>query len=188
MPSTIVMPKVALVVLVLLGPAGCAGKAASCAPGGALAPPPVTAALQPPPGSTLAMRLHAEGAQVYVCRATSAPAGHAWALKGPDARLYDAACKQVGTHVAGPTWQSSVDGSAVVATKVADAPAEGAIPWLLLKAQKNSGQGVFSRITAIQRVDTTGGTAPSGGCDASAEGKEQAVRYTASYYFYSAAP
>jgi hypothetical protein len=170
----------------------CAGRApaaqspaaeAGCAPQEATAPPSQPA-LQPPAGSALTLRLHAEGAQIYTCKA-GAGAAYAWVLKAPDARLYDGACKQVGTHSAGPTWRSSVDGSAVVAAKVADAPAERTIPWLLLKAQKNSGDGMFSRVTAIQRADTSGGVAPSSGCDASAIGHEQAVPYHANYYFYA---
>jgi hypothetical protein len=151
----------------------------------ALTPPAVSAPLQPPAGSTLALRLHAEGAQVYVCKA-SMPAGtFAWTLKAPDAKLFDASGAQVGTHFGGPTWQSSVDGSAVIGAKVADAPVAGTIPWLLLKAQANAGNGVFSRITSVQRVDTVGGLTPSSGCDASADGTEQPVTYSANYYFYT---
>jgi hypothetical protein len=160
---------------------------ASCLAPGAVTPPAVPATLEPPAGTKLAFGLHAEGSQVYVCKGSgnaSAPGPLAWALKAPDAKLYDSACKQVGTHFGGPTWQSSVDGSNVVGAKVADSPADGTIPWLLLKAQANNGAGVFSPITAVQRLATAGGVAPTTGCDA--EGKEQAVPYSANYYFYQA--
>jgi hypothetical protein len=159
--------------------------AVSC-PSGSVVAPTVPPALQAPAGTTLAMRLHAEGAQVYVCKASAPGMPFAWALKAPDARLYDEGCHQVGTHFGGPTWQSSVDGSSVVGAKVADAPSSGTIPWLLLSAQANAGSGVFSRITAVQRVDTAGGVAPTTGCDAAADGKEQPVPYSANYYFYAA--
>jgi hypothetical protein len=165
---------------------------ARCLDPGAVTPPAVPAALEPPAGTSLAFGLHAEGTQIYVCRATGTGAGAggplAWALKAPDAKLYDNSCKQVGTHFGGPTWQSSLDGSAVVGAKVADAPAAGTIPWLLLKAQTNNGTGIFSRISAVQRVATAGGVMPTTGCDAGSEGKEQPVPYSADYYFYQPAP
>jgi hypothetical protein len=164
---------------------------ASCPAAAALAPPRLPAALAPPAGATLAMRLHAEGSQIYVCKASAPATGGAtafgWTLKAPDARLFDAACHQVGTHFGGPTWQWSADGSTVVGVKVADAAASGTIPWLLLAARANAGKGVFSPITAVQRVDTVGGLAPTTGCDAAAEGQEQPVGYSANYYFYSQA-
>lgn len=155
--------------------------ACSPAPRAGLTPPPVPAALEAPAGTTLALRLHAEGSQVYLCKAG------AWTLKAPDARLYDESGNQVGTHFGGPTWQSSVDGSAVVGLKVADAPAPGSIPWLLLRSQANAGSGIFSGIAAVQRLDTVGGVAPTTGCDAAAEGQEQPVPYSANYFFYTGA-
>src|SRR6185436_4834436 len=102
---------------------------------------------------------------IYACKGTSVPSDagsdasvttYAWALKAPDARLYDDECSLAGTHFAGPTWQSSVDGSSVVGTKISAAPAPlaGAVPWLLLRATSNNGEGVFSNVTAVQRVDT----------------------------------
>jgi len=155
--------------------------ACSPAPRAGLTPPPVPAALVAPPDTTLALRLHAEGSQVYVCKAG------AWSLKAPDARLYDESGRQVGTHFGGPTWQSTVDGSAVVGLKVADVAAPGSIPWLLLRSQANAGSGIFSRIAAVQRLDTVGGVAPTTGCDAAADGQEQLVPYSATYVFYSGA-
>jgi hypothetical protein len=78
------------------------------------------------------------------------------------------------------------DRGGVVAVVVAraDAPAPGAIPWLLLKARTNTGRGIFSNITYIQRLETAGGVAPTDGCDRSATGAERAVPYTATYAFY----
>jgi hypothetical protein len=71
----------------------------------------------------------------------------------------------VGAHGAGPHWTSTVDGSVVNGTKVAqvDAPLATAIPWLLLRATSTSGMGVFSDVTYVQRVNTTGGKAPATG-------------------------
>ena len=67
-----------------------------------------------------ALRLAAEGVQVYVCAA--AEGGIAWRLKGPEAKLFDAAGREAGTHFAGPTWQGA-DGSAVVGEVIANSPA-----------------------------------------------------------------
>jgi hypothetical protein len=58
----------------------------------------------------------------------------------------------------------------------------------LLQATSNSGPagGTFSETTYIQRINTTGGVAPSTGCDAAHLGATVAVYYTADYYFYRA--
>lgn len=146
--------------------------------------------LQPSNGATLLMRLHAEGAQIYVCKeAGHAETGgnkYAWVLQGPKAQLYDQSGRLAATHFAGPTWRSAVDGSAVVGKKIQDSPAPvaGAIPWLLLKTASTTGQGVFSSVVAIQRVATEGGTTPTEECAASALGSERAVSYKAEYKFF----
>src|SRR5262245_18645418 len=156
----------------------------------ALVPPSVPATLAVPSGAMLARRVHAEGVQIYTCtRPTGgdATAAYTWALKAPDAKLYDASCTLVGTHGAGPSWRSEADGSTVVAAAVArvDAPDKHtAIPWLLLKAVSHTGTGVMSEVIAVQRVDTHGGVAPSSGCDAAHVGIDTSVAYTATYYFY----
>ena len=157
---------------------------------GALVPPSVPAALAVPSGATLTRRLHAEGVQIYTCTRPSggdATAAYTWALKAPDAKLYDTSCTLVGTHGAGPSWRSEADGSTVVATAVAsvDAPDKHtAIPWLLLKAVSYTGTGMMSDVIAVQRVDTQGGVTPTSGCDAAHVGTETSVAYTATYYFY----
>ena len=79
-----------------------------------------------------------------------------------------------------------VDASVVNGAKVAqvDSTVTTAIPWLLLRATSNTGTGVFSDITYVQRVNTTGGTAP-GGCDSTTVNTDTSVAYTADYYFYT---
>jgi hypothetical protein len=137
----------------------------------------------------LSQRFRAVGFQVYTCT----PSGDGGADSGvtyswvvvPDASLYNDSCVQVGTHFGGPTWKSSVDGSSVVGAKVASVDAANAIPSLLLKASSNSGEGIFSNVTAIQRLATTGGVTPSAACNASQLGQMSSVAYTATYYFYT---
>lgn len=205
------------------GSVGATGGAGGTTDAAWLAPPVVPDAIKVPAGATVVLRLHATGAQVYACTAssvggaggaggaggmagmagaggagTSAAGGSAggqggaatttysWVLKAPDARLFDRTGTEVGIHSAGPTWTSSVDGSAVVGMKVeqANAPMADAIPWLLLRAASTSGRGVFSTVTFIHRVETMKGKAPTVGCDASAVGTETRVDYAAEYFFY----
>jgi Protein of unknown function (DUF3455) len=152
-----------------------------------------------PLGTTLALRAHGRGSQIYTCGAATAGAGdggtdaatasYAWTLKAPDAKLYDHNGAQIGVHFggpAGPTWMSTADESATVGAEVTEvpAPAAGAIPWLLLEVVSRIGTGVFSDVTYVQRVNTTGGAQPTAGCDAKAAGTDMAVAYTADYFFY----
>jgi hypothetical protein len=161
------------------------GATAACHSLGKFAPPAVPTQLQPPGGASLMARFRAQGAQIYACKAQDGR--YAWTLKGPDAQLLDESCAPAGTHFAGPTWKSTADNSAVMGAKAAEAPSPaGSIPWLLLKTKSTSGRGMMSDVVAVQRVDTTGGVAPAGGCDAATIGAERAVPYTAVYYFYKA--
>jgi hypothetical protein len=123
------------------------------------------------------------GVQVYAC--TRNPAGATgWVLKGPDAQLFDAQGKLVGKHYAGPTWED-VDGSKLVGAVKTTLPAsvDRAIPWLLLDAKSHEGSGAFTEAQAIVRMETTGGSAPSDGCDEARTGREVRVPYTAIYVF-----
>ena len=190
------------------GATGGAGGATGGAGGGGvggtawLTPPTVPPALAVPLGATLAIHDHGTGVQIYTCTpgggagggaGSGADAGavtYSWVLKGPDAKLYDANNVQVGTHGIGPEW-TSIDGSIVNGTKVeqANAPSmtPAAIPWLLLRGSTPTGgtTGVFTNVTYVQRVSTTGGAAPATGCDASTSGTDTSVAYTAEYYFYT---
>ena len=84
----------------------------------------------PPQGAPLLLEVAADGVQVYTCEAKDQ--AFTWVFKAPEANLFDKQGLQVGTHFAGPTWKIG-DGAVIgeVAAR-ADAPAGGAIPWLLL--------------------------------------------------------
>lgn len=107
-------------------------------------------------------------------------------LKAPEADLFDAQGKRIGRHYGGPTWEE-IDGSKVIGEVKGREPSPdaNAIPWLLLVARKHEGNGVFSRISSIQRLETVGGKAPAGERDRSKLGTELRVPYTAVYYFYT---
>ena len=62
------------------------------------------------------------------------------------------------------------------------------IPWLLLSAKSNEGQGAFKNVTFIQRLGTHGGKPPTADADAAHAGKEVRVEYQATYYFYVPGP
>lgn len=170
--------KVTILSLVLLA-AGCA----SLRPSGAEVPNK----LRPGPNESLAMILPAEGVQIYECHARSDRSGeYEWALVAPEADLYDGHGARVGSHYAGPHWESA-DGSRIVGTvkERADAPAARAIPWLLLTAKSVGPEGSLSKVTSVQRVNTTGGLPPESGCSEATAGKQARVRYTADYCFFT---
>jgi hypothetical protein len=56
---------------------------------------------------------------------------------------------------------------------------------LLLKAATNRGDGIFGKVSYIQRLNTSGGLAPAGACT---DGKTTGVPYTAKYRFFTPTP
>jgi hypothetical protein len=153
-----------------------------------IAPPAVPDNLKAPAGEQPILKVEAKGVQIYTCTASATNAnGFEWTLKAPEAELFDAQGVKVGKHYAGPTWEA-LDGSKVVgeAKQRADAPGGKGIPWLLLKAKESSGNGLLSKVTNVQRVDTVGGLAPAAtDCNQTKKDNEVRVAYSANYYFYS---
>jgi hypothetical protein len=140
--------------------------------------------LVPPAGNVFLFSYRASGVQIYQCQPKKADAeSFEWVLKGPDAALFNDKGDKVGEHTAGPAWE--VKGSKITASKMAgaDAPAGKAIPWLLLKVESRAGEGVFDRVTFIQRVDTQGGLPPEAALKENA-GQVVKVKYEAVYRFY----
>jgi hypothetical protein len=149
-------------------------------------PDNLPAQLVAPQGEELSFAALGVGYQIYDCKA--AGLGYAWVFRAPSATLYEGDGDKdddvLGTHCVGPTWgndHGTVVGS--VAARVA-APDPADIPWLRLTAVSHTGTGRFSKVTTIQRLNTSGGIAPAGGCDATTVGAEADVPYTASYFFY----
>ena len=131
------------------------------------------------PGLTEVLKAHAEGAQVYECKADSA-GKLAWAFREPIATLF-ADGKTVGRHYAGPNWEDS-DGSAVVGKAAGSAPGATAmdIPWLKLEVTSHRGSGILTDVTTVQRINTKGGVL-AGACDKA--GDYQSAPYSADYVF-----
>jgi hypothetical protein len=131
------------------------------------------------PGETVVLAVHAEGAQLYECKAGT-DGKSAWAFREPIATLMVDG-KTVGRHYDGPNWEHG-DGSAVVGKAAASVPgaAPGDIPWLKLEVISRSGSGILAGVTTVQRINTRGGKL-EGACDkAGAFGN---VPYSADYVF-----
>ena len=131
------------------------------------------------PGETAVATWHAEGAQVYECKA-GADGKLAWAFREPIATLLVDG-KTVGRHYAGPNWEYS-DGSSVVGKAAGNAPGttQNDIPWLKLEVISRRGSGILGGITTVQRINTRGGKL-DGACDAT--GTFRSVPYSADYVF-----
>ena len=175
--------------------------------GGRITPPDVPTKIRPEEGSRLFLVGHAFGTQNYICLPSGA--GFKYVLFTPEATLFEHRAKQVITHFFSPnpeenntvraTWQHSRDTSIVWAKAVdsidhtsnPELVAEGAVPWVLLvKAGVAEGPGggdTLTKTTFVQRLNTSGGVAPSTGCASSADVGRQAFQpYEADYFFYSA--
>jgi hypothetical protein len=174
-------------------------------------PPPVPANIQVPAGNKAFLEGHAVGTQNYICVPCPNPttsmcpdvSGFAWILFTPEATLFNDDEKQIITHFFSPnpfengtiraTWQHSRDTSTVWAMTIASSSdpnfvAPGAIPWLLLKVVGTepgpTGGDRLTRTTFVQRLNTSGGIAPSTGCTSLTDvGAEAFVPYTADYFF-----
>jgi hypothetical protein len=131
------------------------------------------------PGEIIVLTVHAEGAQVYDCKA-GADGKLAWAFREPIATLM-ADGKTVGRHYAGPNWED-VDGSAVTGRAAGNAPGATAndIPWLKLEVTAHRGNGVLTPVTTVQRINTSGGKL-DGACDKA--GATKSAPYSADYVF-----
>ena len=142
--------------------------------------PPQCDSLQAPVGTKLSFHVYARGVQIYRWNGTS------WDFVAPVASLFaeENYFGEVGSHYVGPTWESK-SGSKVEGRRVPGTgcmPDASAIPWLLLYRFSSDGPGIFNKVSYIQRVNTTGGSAPANAGSSVGEVKE--VPYTAEYYFY----
>ena len=135
-------------------------------------------------GNKLSFHAYARGVQIYRWNAVTSK----WDFVAPVADLFaeENYFGEVGKHYRGPTWESKsgslVEGRRVLGTGCT--PDATAIDWLLLSKFRTDGSGIFSNVTFIQRVNTTGGLAPS--APGLVDGEVREIAYTAEYYFYRA--
>jgi hypothetical protein len=178
-------------------------------------PPAVPTGLEVDPGFEVARMEHAIGTQNYICRPAPPPQpgpmptptpgpAFAWVLFGPQATLFGTHGRQTQTHFLSPnpdeggtlraTWQHSRDTSSVWAAAIAQSDdsafvEENAIPWLKLEVKGTergpSGGRTLIKTKFLQRINTSGGKAPTTGCiEAGQVGNRVFVPYTADYVFY----
>jgi len=131
------------------------------------------------PNEAMVVSVHAEGAQVYECKA-GADGKLAWQFREPIATLLVDG-KTVGRHFAGPSWELA-DGSAVVGKIAGRAPGATPkdIPLLKLEAASHRGSGQLTGVTTVQRLNTKGGVT-EGPCESA--GTFLSVPYSADYTF-----
>jgi len=131
-----------------------------------------------PAGNKVHFHGFGRGVQIYTWD------GSKWAGPVPEATLFDGEGGVVAIHFAGPSWESN-SGSLVVGVPVVAVTVDPtAIPWVRLQASITEGPGIFADTTWIQRVNTTGGKAPS--APGAFVGQVARVPYTADYFFYRA--
>jgi hypothetical protein len=172
-------------------------------------PPDVPADIQVPAGNRPFLEGHAKGTQNYICLPCPNPttskcpddSGFAWLLFTPEATLFNDHDKQLTTHFFSPnpdedgiiraTWQDSRHSSIVWGGQaIAVTVAPDAIAWLKLPMagvqEGPTGGDRLTKTTFIQRVNTTGGLAPSDGCSGPENvGAKAFQEYTADYFFYT---
>ncbi len=203
------------VLFTLLPLAGAYGQAAQ--PSVAITPPPLPADLAPvPAGNKLFLGTHSVGTQNYVCKPSGA--GVAYVLFTPEATLSGEDGGQVITHNFSPnpfepntdpkvvadgtiraTWQYRDTSRVWAKVHANDETGKGAvtvdstaIAWLLLDGVGSlngpTGGDKLTGTTFVQRLNTTGGLAPSTGCSSLTDvGNTAFVPYTADYFFYKKA-
>lgn len=121
-----------------------------------------------PKGTTRVATYYATGVQKYVAQLIpgTTPAQYEWVFTAPQADLFDASNKKVGTHGAGPYWQVSANDSLFAQqfapARKAPSPDSKSIDWLLLMPKTGkTPTGIFAGVAFIQRIATAGGKAPA---------------------------
>ena len=164
--------------------------------------PPVPSNIQVPAKNKVFLEGHAVGTQDYICLPSGS--GFAWTFFGPQATLFNDNDKQVTTHFLSPnpfdngtpsvTWQHSrghehrlgYRDRLLLRPRLRRAGCHSLAPGSGGWTQDGpTGGHTLTATTFIQRLNTSGGVAPSTGCTLSTDvGKKALVPYTADYFFY----
>jgi hypothetical protein len=148
-----------------------------------------------PNGNARVATFYAEGVQKYKSqqKAGTNPATYEWVFVAPEAVLYDASNKKVGTHSAGPTWQlngsttDSIYAQQFTPAKTAPGTDPASVDWLLLMPKTGkTPTGIFANVSYIQRIATIGGKAPA--ILPNGPNETIDVKYTAIYRFTKKKP
>ena len=148
-------------------------------------PAGIGAGLRAPANEEAVFMLTGNGAYVYECRQSLLdPNVYEWSFVVPDAMLYDGS-RSVARHATVGLFEALTDRSSLSGVVRASQAGGGSnLPWLSMRAQPLSADGIFAGVTSVQRVNTAGGSAPTTGCGPGNAGGETRVAYRADYYFY----
>jgi hypothetical protein len=155
-------------------------------PAAAVAEPAgLSAGLRAPANEEPAFMLSGNGAYVYECRQSVLdPNVYEWSFVVPDATLYDGS-RTVARHATPGMFEATSDRSTISGiVRASQAAGVANLPWVSMQTQPMSPEGLFAGVTSIQRVNTSGGAAPTTGCGPTSLGSETRVAYQADYYFY----
>lgn len=164
-------------------------------------PPPVPPGLEITDGSQAFLLGRGVGTQNYECQPTTGALGQVdWVLFTPQATLFDDLKGQLTSHFFSPnpaegqivraTWRDSADSSTIWARATAQAVVDQtAITWVKLQVVGTeagpTGGTTLTGTTFVERLNTTGGLAPTTGCSSLADvGHKAFVPYTADYFFF----
>jgi hypothetical protein len=156
-----------------------------------LSAPDVPDAIKAPADEHVEGRYHVAGTTTLACQAASTDGGmaYAWTPTKMDLKMEDwdtNAVIGVHTHSPVPTFTSN-DGSSIVVKMVAQVPSPtgAAEPWLLMTVVSQSGTGMFSNVTSLQRIDTVGAPPPAP-CNATTDPTaQQTVNASSDIYYYT---
>ena len=128
--------------------------------------------INPPSGNSPVLTVHAKGDQIYQCSLSSGV--YSWQVQAPDARLHDDNGQVVGKHYSGPIWEYK-EGSRVVGRVInkIDVAPDSSISWLLVEVVAHKGNGLFTDVNFINRINTHGGLPPLSACDSNHLGSEK---------------
>jgi hypothetical protein len=155
-------------------------------------PPPVLDtsripdALRTAPDLQLDQTLTARGQSIYECRRDGAV--QVWWSEGELATLVDDQRRSVGTVAPGGHFIAYDDSFVTTRREASAQVTAGTLVWARLAAKDparrhaSTGTGRFARISAVQRIDTTGGLPPDALCYR--EGGTLLVPFSATYLFY----
>ena len=151
-----------------------------------MAAPPLPSAVRVPSGQRHALTLKSVGTLGYACRPIPGMSGaYGWVLEAPDASLLHWSGLRVGRYFAGPTLQYH-DGSRVTLKLVASSPDDpGEMPIHLYRAAGHAGEGEFSDVTYVQRMNAVG-REPDAACAAGNVGGVAREPFSADFLFYKA--
>ena len=127
------------------------------------------------------LRFAARGVQVFRCENRGGSFG--WWFRLPEAELLDASGAVVARHGADFSFEH-VDGSRLLGKVLASdaAPRATDLRWLLMST-RSFGQGAFTGLTYVQRVNTAGGMPPAS-CEPKQQNQVLRVDFTAEFVFY----